>query len=520
MPEKFLQAHAEYERERTSQLDAEESEAAHCHVEKAETPCSLVIFGATGDLASRKLFPALRDLAASGKLPDSFIFMGIGRTELSDEAFRERIRESLEETGYDDSTGAMATIVDRSFYCQADTSDAQAFKAIAKRLEDLEREHSVPKNRLFYLAVPPFIYEEIALGLGSAGLHSEEGGFSRIVIEKPFGHDLASARSLDASLHKHFREHQIFRIDHYLAKDTVQSILLLRFANAVFEPLWNRNYVDYIKITAAESLGVEHRAGYYDKAGVLRDMFQNHMMQLLALSAMEPPSIFKDDRVRDEKTKVYRALRPFPMDRFDDHLVLGQYSAGVIGNSKVAAYIDEPNVANDSLTPTFAAMKVYIDNWRWQGVPIYMTSGKRLRAKHTEIVVQFKEVPFSMFREALGEHISANRLVLSIQPKEEVSLTFQTKVPGPMCLRTVNMSFDYNRGFVGPKMDAYAKVLLDCMLGDHTLFWRQDAVELCWGFLTPIIMECDCEELKQQRLFLYKAGSDGPQQVKRLWGSM
>ncbi|THB67819.1 MAG: glucose-6-phosphate dehydrogenase [Desulfovibrio sp.] len=485
-----------------------------CVMEQVREPCTIVIFGATGDLTSRKLFPALADLCAHQSLPRDFLIVGASRSSLGDADFRERMHQSLTEYAPDDEA-IWSRVKERLFYHQLSYDEPGNFQALARFLADLEKERSLPANRLYYVATPPTVYEDIARNLGQAGLAKEDDGYSRIVIEKPFGRDLASARQLDAVVHEHFREHQVFRIDHYLAKETVQNILLLRFANAIFEPLWNRNYIDHVGITAAESIGVEHRAGFYDNAGVLRDMFQNHMMQLLSLCAMEPPCVFSAERVRDEKTKVYRALRPFPVDRIDEHLILGQYSAGMVNGAKVPAYVDEPGVAPDSLTPTYATMKVYVDNWRWQGVPFYITSGKRLTEKRTEIVVQFKEVPVSMFREVMGEHITANRLTLSIQPKEEVSMTFQTKQPGPMCLRTVNMHFDYAQGFSAPKVDAYAKVLLDCMLGDHTLFWRQDGVELCWGFLTPILVECDCPD-QAEKLHLYKAGSHGPQAATKL----
>jgi glucose-6-phosphate 1-dehydrogenase len=356
------------------------------------------------------------------------------------------------------------------------------------------------------------------IGKSGMGIEKANGnGWSRLVVEKPFGRDLNTAVELDRSIHKYFRERQVFRIDHYLAKETVQNVLMFRFANAIFEPIWNRRFVDHVEITADETLGVEHRAGYYEQSGVLRDMFQNHMMQLLALTAMEPPSAFEDERVRDERVKVFRALRPFELDQLEARLVLGQYGDGKIDGKKVPAYRDEPGVDPQSLTPTFACMKVFIDNWRWQGVPFYLTSGKRLSQKATQISIQFKQVPHSMFRDVIGPKISANRLILGIYPDEKITLTFQTKLPGArVCLRSVTMDFHYYQGDQQPVLDAYEKVLLDCMLGNHMLFWRQDAVEQCWAFLTPILAECEPCDDRDAMLHVYPAGSAGPEEVTRL----
>jgi glucose-6-phosphate 1-dehydrogenase len=310
-------------------------------------------------------------------------------------------------------------------------------------------------------------------------------------------------------------------MDHYLAKETVQNILMFRFANSIFEPIWNRRYIDSISICAEETLGVEHRAGYYESAGVLRDMFQNHMMQLLALTAMEPPPRFEAELVRDEKAKVFSALRPFPVDSIQDYLVLGQYAAGIIDGQPASAYREERGVDARSLTPTYAAMKVYLDNWRWQGVPFFISSGKRLPRKRTEIAIQFKAVPHSMFRNTLDGPISANRLVLGIYPDERITLTFQTKNPGAaVCLLPVTMNFNYRQYYSGPVLDAYEKALLDCMLGDHMLFWRKDAVDLAWAFLTPVLNACEHCEDRGRQLHLYAAGSEGPVERHRLFGTL
>ena len=485
-----------------------------CFMEGAPDPCMVVIVGASGDLTARKILPALFNLFLNGGLPDPFLVVGCARTKLSDQAFKDKIKDALKTANILDDKN-WQDFSKSLFYQAIDYKDLSSFKALAGSLKALSKKHGIGWNRIFYLAIPPSLYKSTVEMLGKAGLSKESKGgktWSRIVVEKPFGRDLDTAIDLDRSLHRHFQEHQIFRIDHYLAKETVQNILMFRFANSIFEPIWNRGYIDHVSITAAESLGVEHRAGYYEQAGVLRDMFQNHMMQLLALTAMDPPSLFEADRVRDEKVKVYRTIRPFPTADIKDYLVLGQYGAGTINGKRVPAYRDEPGVNPDSLVPTFAMMKLYLDNWRWQGVPFYLTSGKRLAEKLTEIVIQFKEVPHSMFRRTLGERITANRLILGVYPDEKITLTFQTKNPGArVCLRSVTMDFQYHQNYTGPTLDAYEKVLLDCMLGDHMLFWRQDGVELCWSFLTPILNECETCEDHVQNLLPYNSGTWGPE---------
>ena len=482
-------------------------------------PCTIVILGATGDLTARKLIPALFNLYLHDGLPESFQIVGCGRTEQNSFEFRNRMKTSLKAADVPDQT-AWPAFAGALHYQAIDYENLDSYTGLAEYLKDLERKNSIPGNRIFYIALPPMLYKTVAQMIGRAGLSAEltdGNGWCRIVVEKPFGTNLQTAMDLDSGLHEYFKEHQIFRIDHYLAKETVQNVLMFRFANSLFEPIWNRRYVDHVSITATETLGVEHRAGYYERSGVLRDMFQNHMMQLLALTAMEPPSRFEDELVRDEKTKVFRALRPFPVKSLQDHLVLGQYAAGIIDGKPVPAYREEPDVDPISITPTFAMMKVYLDNWRWQGVPFYMTSGKRLAEKLTEIAIQFKTVPYSMFRHVLGEAILANRLTLGIYPEEKITLTFQTKNPGArVCLRTVTMDFHYDQNYSGPSLDAYEKVLIDCMLGDQMLFWRQDSVERCWSFLTPILNECETCNNREQLLHFYESGSRGPQAAQRL----
>jgi glucose-6-phosphate 1-dehydrogenase len=494
-------------------------DTAACVAPVPSDPCSIVVLGASGDLASRKLMPALFSLYRNGGLPKPFLILGCGRTPWTDAEFRGRMAEAVR--AGDGDASLWPRFSENLYYRRLDYQDARSVADLARGLKDLEGRHATRGNRMIYLALPPALYQPAATNLGRAGLtleHRDGNGWARIVLEKPFGTDLDSSRELDRSLHAYFRERQIFRIDHYLAKETVQNILMFRFANSIFEPLWNRRYIEHVSIRAAETLGVEHRAGYYESAGVLRDMFQNHMMQLLSLTAMEPPPRFEAELVRDEKTKVFSALRPFPVGAIEEHLVLGQYAAGRIDGRPVPAYREEEEVDSNSLTPTYAAMKVHLDNWRWQGVPFFISSGKRLSHKRTEIAIQFKQVPHSMFRNTIGEPILANRLVLGIYPEERITLTFQTKNPGAaVCLRTVTMDFNYQQNYAGPVLDAYEKALLDCMLGDHMLFWRQDAVDLSWAFLSPVLDACERCGDRDRRLHFYAAGSGGPEERDRLF---
>ncbi len=482
-------------------------------------PCTIVILGASGDLTSRKLVPALFKLYINGGLPAPFLIVGCGRTKMSDQDFRNRMKGPLMKSNSPDYSKWQA-FAESLHYRPIAYDDLSSFEGMAESIRDLDKKSKTGGNRIFYLAIPPLLYKTVAQMIGQVGLAKERengNGWSRVVIEKPFGRDLKTAVELDRGLHENFQEHQIFRIDHYLAKETVQNVLMFRFANAIFEPIWNRGFIDHVSITAAETLGIEHRAGYYEQAGVLRDMFQNHMMQLLTLTAMEPPSLFEADLVRDEKAKVFRSLRPFHVEDLKKYLVLGQYGSGLIEGERVPEYREEPGVSPDSLTPTFAMMKVFVDNWRWQGVPFYLTSGKRLAGKLTEISIQFKDVPHSMFRPLLGEPITANRLILGIYPEEKIQLTFQTKYPGAkVCLRPVTMDFLYHQKYSGPFLDAYEKVLIDCMQGDQMLFWRQDCVEYSWSFLTPIIEECETCIDRQEMLLPYEAGSWGPKAVEEL----
>jgi glucose-6-phosphate 1-dehydrogenase len=483
---------------------------------KTPQDCAVVIFGASGDLTGRKLVPALYRLFASGATPEHFYICGAARSEMSREQFQDKMRQAVESRGLD--MGAWQAFADRLHYQPVVYDQVETYQDLAARLDELDAQHGVGGNRILELAIPPTMYQTVAVTLAQAGLSQEERGWRRLVVEKPFGSDLESSRELNQAIGQGFQEHQVFRIDHYLAKETVQNIMMFRFANAIFEPLWNRNFIDQVSIVTAETLGVEHRAGYYEKAGVLRDMFQNHMMQLLALVAAEPPSLFEADRVRDERTKLFRSLRPFPLEELYDYLVLAQYEAGEINGKPVPAYRAEPGVDPSSLAPTFASMKVYVDNWRWQGVPFYLTSGKRLTEKLTRITINFREVPHSLFRQVLGEDIQTNRLVLDIQPKEEITLYFQAKQPGAQVgLRTVRLHFSYQDQAGRQGMEAYEKALADAMLGDQMLFWRQDGVELCWAFLDPVLEACEQCGDRADRLHRYRAGSWGPSDAAKLW---
>jgi glucose-6-phosphate 1-dehydrogenase len=489
-----------------------EAASGTCILDRPPDPCTIVILGASGDLASRKLIPAFFNLFCMGGLPDPFRIVGCGRTQISDDAFRKKMETSIIESGHDpDCWEDFAKFL---YYRTLIYDSRDSYSELKDFLQNLDSTSGTMGNRIFYLAIPMFLYGTTAELLGAGGLAHVAGnqnGWTRLVVEKPYGSDRQSAAKLDEVIHRSFAEEQIYRIDHYLAKETVQNILTLRFANAIFEPLWNRNYIEYVDIIASETLGVEKRAGYYDKSGVLRDMFQNHMLQLLALTAMEPPHQFQTSAVREEKIKVFNCLRPFPVDNLFENLVLGQYGHGVIDGDPVKGYREEEGVAPDSTTPTFGMMRAYIDNWRWKGVPFFLTSGKRLGAKLTQIAIKFREVPVTMFGDELGIPISANVLTFGIQPREHITLTFQTKTPGAkMCLRTVEMDFDYLQGYSGPSLAAYEKALLDCMNGDQMLFWHRDGVDLAWAFIEPILRRCDSCEDKDQLLNTYEPGSWGP----------
>lgn len=481
--------------------------AGECEIEMPGPFC-LVVFGASGDLSKRKIFPSLYRLNTDGFLPENFFILGAARAEMDDNGFRQLMYDSVKTfLPAECEAGAWADFAEHIYFARGDYDLSVSYALLREKIISLEKKHRTGSNRIFYLAIPPAAYEGVTTNIASQGFSREDEGYSHIVIEKPIGRDLDSARDLNALLSRYFSENQIYRMDHYLAKETVQNILMFRFANSIFEPLWNRRYIDHIQITVSETLGIEHRAGYYDKAGVLRDMFQNHISQLLSLTAMEPPSAFEAERVRDEKVKVFRSVRPFSPANVNDLVVLGQYGAGRINGEDLPPYRDEPGVPSGSITPTFAAMKVFVDNWRWNGVPFYLRSGKRLSKKKAEISVHYKHVPHLMFSPFIEGRIEPNTLVLKVQPDEGISLLIQAKTQGSrVCLSPVKMDFAYPKVI---SLSDYERVLLDCMQGDQMLFVREDWVEQTWSLLAPVLEKAD-SAAGAAKFPNYAAGSAGP----------
>lgn len=477
----------------------------------------LVIFGASGDLTHRKLIPALFNLYRRELLSGNFYILGCARTRMTDEEFQKKVRSSIIERFGNASTSDLDTFVSQCAYHAGDYQDSETYDLLAKRLNQLDNDYSTGCNHIFYLATPPNLYCPVASHLSSSGLTEEledDLPYVHVVVEKPYGRDLESAIELDRELHKSLTERQIYRIDHYLGKETVQNILMFRFANAVFEPIWNRRYVDHVQITVAENLGVGHRAGYFEQSGLLRDMFQNHMLQMLTLVAMEPPSSFDADRVRDERVKLMRSIRPFPLDDMENCIVRGQYISGAIDGASVPGYRQEPGIADGSRIETYMAAKLFIDNWRWQGVPFYLRSGKRLKRKISEIAITFKRVPHSMFAPLAPNELTRNVLVMNVQPEEGIALTIQAKNPGAkLCMKSLTMDFRYHDIFGIELPDAYERLLLDCAKGDQTLFWRSDGIEASWSLITPVLKKWEAEGCP---LGFYESGTWGPREADEL----
>ena len=479
-------------------------------------PTSLVIFGATGDLAHRKLLPAIYNLAHEGQLPERFEVMGVGRRTHEDEDFRDTVIDSIERfSRRRPDASVMESLLNELRYVQGSFDDDAVYSELARQLDEFDQAAGRPLDRVFYLSTAPEFFPLIAGKLGAAGLNHAERASVRIVIEKPFGYDLASARTLNAQVLEVFEEQQIFRIDHYLGKETVQNLMALRFANALFEPVWNRNYIDHVQITAAEDIGIGGRAGYYEHSGALRDLVQNHMLQLLALLTMEPPTAFDADRLRDEKLKVLEAIVPPSVDEVEAMAVRAQYAPGVVGGVEVPGYREEDGVARYSRTPTYSALRLHVSNWRWAGVPFYLRTGKRLSRKLTEIAVVLKQIPHMALQSSGSVGIQANQLVFTVQPDEGVSVSIGAKIPGTrMRIRPVNMEFRYGTSFLSESPEAYERLILDAMRGDATLFTRNDEIEALWGIIDPILEAWDAD--KSSTIPQYEAGSAGPREANAL----
>jgi glucose-6-phosphate 1-dehydrogenase len=484
---------------------------------KVDNKFILVIFGASGDLTIRKLIPAIFRLY-KGKLltKDQFLVLGVSRTEMSDDQFREKMMKS-DFLNFDGNNSELVEDFSKQlYYTQLNTSEPRSYEILKKRLNQLCKTQHLPKNFLFYLSTPPSLFEVIAKGLSKFNLNDDEDGtFKRLIIEKPFGYDLKSSQDLNTNLHTCFEEDQIFRIDHYLGKETVQNLLVTRFSNSIFEPLWNRNYIHHIEITASEKVGVGNRGGYYESSGALRDMVQNHLINLLAMVAMEPPVNMEAQSIRNETTKVFQSIRRFSKEDIAKNIIRGQYTSAHIGNRKVNGYREEPGVDKNSETETYVAMKAFIDNWRWSGIPFYIRTGKCLPTRVTEIVVHFKSTPHFLFKERYESVDKNNILVLRIQPDEGILLKFGIKTPGAgFETKSVNMDFHYSDYADIYLPEAYERLLLDAVHGDATLYPRSDSVEEAWKIIDPVLKEW--ESNKNIKLYGYPAGTWGPENADEI----
>ncbi len=479
-------------------------------------PTIIVILGATGDLTWRKLIPAIYNLYLDKWIPNNFVVIGVSRTKMTEEKFQKHLHEGVDKFSRRGKSkkAEWANFEKCLVYQKGEFNVASTYSTLEKQIKSYEKKWKATATRIFYLAVPPNSFEEIAIRLGSSGL-AENKALSRIVIEKPFGHDLESAKHLNNLLHTIFDESQIYRIDHYLGKETVQNILAFRFANALFEPIWNRNYIESVQITVSEQLGIENRGNYYETAGALRDMIQNHIFQLLCLIAMEPPVSFEADEVRNRKVDVLNALRKIPSDEVHEYAVRGQYGPGWIEGKKVVGYRKEPDVDKNSVKETFAALKLYIDNWRWQGIPFYLRTGKRMNTTISVITIQFKPVPHQSFPVEARGNWQPNKLVLNIQPHMGIRMQFQAKRPGlKMLLYPVDMQFNYDESYTSGTPEAYETLLLDIMEGDSTLFMRADQVEAAWKALMPVINSWEANP--SVNFPNYEAGMQGPEDAEAL----
>ena len=512
--------------QQSQQVQSKGAVAHHTIWQDGQVPesCAIVIFGATGDLTQRKLLPTLAHLFAEHPLPQSFCVVAFARRPLNDDQWRTMAINSIKEFMPDDEKlddKAIQAFARKLFYCQSDFDDRDGYTKLADLLEKLDEEQGTGGNRLFYLATPPTLDSEIIHQLGGSGLarpqnhNGDEENWTRIIIEKPFGRDLTSAQRLNRELARVFRENQIFRIDHYMGKETVQNILAFRFANGIFEPLWNQKYIDHVQIVVAESLGIGTRAEYYEESGAIRDMVQNHIMQVLCLTAMEPPVAFEADSIRDEKVKVMRAIPLLTPEQVARDTVRGQYTAGVINGQPQEGYKEEKGVAPNSTTETYVALKLFVENWRWADVPFYIRTGKALPSRSTEVTIQFKRVPHQLYKPSETKGLVPNRLTVRIQPDEGITLKFGAKIPGAARqLESVDMDFSYKKAFGISSPDAYERLLADAMLGDSTLFIRRDEVEASWRIIDSIV--AGWKQMPADALFPYPAGTWGPPEANDL----